>query len=190
MQELLYIPVIEGTSRPNRLSIHVARLVESIGKKRGDIKTEIVDPASLHFILDGRDKDTTDPTYTEITKQADGFFIVTPEYNHSYPGSLKRMLDSEFKNYKNKAVAFAGVSDGYMGGVRAIQALLPIVRKMGMWAVSTDVYFPFVQNLFDENGNLLDSQYEKRIARLFDKLVWTAGVLKRARQELEFSRAS
>jgi len=178
----LFIPIFEGTKRVQRKSIYVARLVLEVSKQYEEIETVLVDPNDFDFPGDGNDPEGKDSKYTEITQKADGFFIVTPEYNHSIPGSLKRMLDSELKNYIHKPVAFAGVSSGPWGGIRAIEALVTSVREMGMIATFTDVQFPKVQELFDDNGKLLDEAYIKRVKRSFDELIWMAKVLKYGRE--------
>ena len=183
--ERLFIPILEGTSRPKRLSIFAARLVEKVGKEIKEIEVKLVDPLDYHFPYDGNDEENKNPQYTKLTKRADAFFIVTPEYNHSIPGTLKRMLDSELKNYIHKPVAFAGVSDGQWGGVRAIEALVTTVREMGMVAIFTDVQFPKVDEIFDEKGRLLDEKYIKRIQRTFTELIWMTKVLKYGRENIE-----
>lgn len=184
MQQL-FIPILLGTTRPKRLSIHAARLIEKIGKKIDGIEVKLVDPADYNFPFDGNDPENKDPRYSELTKKADGFFIVTPEYNHSFPGTLKRMLDSELKNYIHKPVAFAGVSNGIFGGARAIEGLVRTVREMGMASTFSDVYFPQIQNTFDEKGKLLDQDYVGRIERAYAELIWMAKSLKWGRKNLK-----
>lgn len=180
----LYIPVLAGTSREQRKSIWAARLVEEVGKTCEEIETELVDPKDFNFPGDGNDPEGKDPRYTAITERADGFFIVTPEYNHSFPGSLKRMLDSELKNYIHKPVAFAGVSSGQWGGVRAIEALVSTVREMGLVATFTDTQFPKVQELFDEDGTLLNDSYREYAKGAWQELIWMARVLKEGRESV------
>ncbi len=180
----LFIPVILGTARAKRKSENVAKLVHKIGKKIDKIETVFVDPLNFNLPFDGNDEENKDPNYTEIVKKADGFFIVVPEYNHGYSGSLKRLLDSELRNYIHKAVAFAGVSSQQWGGVRAIEALVCSVREMGMVSTFTDVQFPKVDELFDEKGELLDDAYIKRIKRTFEELIWMAEVLRYGRENI------
>ncbi len=180
----LFIPVIEGTTRPQRLSIHAARFVEQVGKGIEEIEVQLIEPGDFNFPGDGNDPEGKDPRYTALTEKADAFFIVTPEYNHSFPGSLKRMLDSELGNYIHKPVAFAGVSDGLWGGVRAIEALVHTVREMGMVATFTDVQFPRVQEIFNEKGELQDEAYERRVKRTYEELIWMAKVLKSGRDNI------
>jgi len=90
----LFIPILEGTTRVQRKSINVARLVLEVSKEYKEVESIFVDPNDFDFPGDGNDPEGKDPRYTKITQRADGFFIVTPEYNHLIPGSLKRMLVS------------------------------------------------------------------------------------------------
>ncbi len=104
--------------------------------------------------------------------------IVTPEYNHGYPGTLKAVLDLLLWEYVHKSVAFVGVSAGPWGGTRVIEAMLPMVRELGLAATFTDLSFPFVERTFDEEGKLLDTSFEKRVTAFLDELVWMSRVLK------------
>lgn len=182
----LTIAVIEGTTRVRRESIHAARLVAEIGRTLPEIEIIMVDPVDFEFEGDGNDPEGKNAKYTDITARADAFFIVSPEYNHSFPGSLKRLLDSELANYIHKPVAFAGVSNGGWGGVRAIEALVNTVREMGLVATFTDVHFPRVQDMFDDDGRL-KPEFEvqrERIQRTYDELIWMAKTLKWGRDNL------
>jgi NAD(P)H-dependent FMN reductase len=184
MAEALTIALIVGTTRPGRQSIKAARYIEKVGQTLPNVKLIFVDPTELNLPLDGNDEENKDPRYTAITAEADAFFIVSPEYNHSFPGSLKRLLDSELKNYSHKPVAFAGVSSGPWGGVRAIEALVHTVRKMGMVPTLADVHFPNVESLFNDQEEMTDPKYEDRVKRSFAELIWMAEVLKWGRANI------
>ena len=181
MIEQLYIPVIFGTTREQSKSYPAAQLIYDISKEFKNVRSEIIDPKNFVFKGDGNDLETKDSNYSKITMEADAFFIVTPEYNHSFPGSLKRMLDSELQNYLHKAVAFAGTSSGSWGGVRAIEALVMSVREMGLVSTFSDVQFPRVQDLFDSNSNLKDERYKERVRRAWVELLWMTEALSKAR---------
>jgi NAD(P)H-dependent FMN reductase len=182
----LYIPVLAGTTREQRKSIFAARLVAEVGATFDNVETELIDPKDFTFPGDGNDPEGKDPRYTAITERADGFFIVSPEYNHGYPGSLKRMLDSELANYIHKPVAFGGVSKSQWGGVRGIEALVNTVREMGLVATFTDMQFPKVQELFDEQGNLLPEydSYRRYVSGAWTELIWMATVLRHGREQV------
>ncbi len=185
MDEDITIAVIEGTTREKRESIKAARYIADFGRKLHGVKIIFVDPKDFNFPNDGDDPEGQDPKYTAITDEADAFFIVTPEYNHSFPGSLKRMLDSEFDNYKHKPVALAGVSNGGWGGVRAVEALLPTMRTMGLSVVENSIYFPRIQDMFEQNGELKaehTERYTKNVQDAYNELLWMAQALKYARK--------
>jgi NAD(P)H-dependent FMN reductase len=186
MDMKLFILVLAGTTRVQRKSFKAAQYVAEIGKTYPELEVELVDPENFSFPGDGNDPEGKDPKYSELTKRADGFFIVTPEYNHSFPGSLKRMLDSELENYIHKPVALAGASNGGWGGVRVVEALVPTVREMGLIVTFTSAYFPRVQDAFDENGKAVDERTETGVRKAYEELIWMTKVLKSGRDNVVY----
>jgi NAD(P)H-dependent FMN reductase len=183
----IVLAVIVGTARERRESIKPARYIADFAGRQSGVEVIFVDPKDFHLPGDGNDPEGKDPRYTAITDRADAFFIITPEYNHSFPGTLKRLLDSELETYNHKPVAFAGVSNGGWGGTRAVESLVPAVRETGLVVMSWDVYFPRVQDLFDADGNLLPEhlpRYENNLQKLLDELLWFARLLKAGRATL------
>jgi hypothetical protein len=69
------------------------------------------------------------------------------------------------------------------GGVRVIESLLHPARELGLVVTYTDLHFPKVQELFDENGTLLNDAYIEYTKKSFAELVWMANVLKDGRKE-------
>jgi len=178
------VAVLAGTTRVQRESIKAARYVADFVSRQPNVEVIFVDPKDFTFPGDGNDPEGKDPRYGEIVGRADAFFIITPEYNHSFPGSLKRMLDSELELYNHKPVAFAGASNGNWGGVRAVESLLTAVRETGLVALSWDVYFPYVQNIFNEDGSIKDEhreRYEKGLGKLVAELLLFARLFKTIR---------
>jgi len=185
MDDKLTIAVLAGTTREQRESIKAAHWVADFIAKLPDVEVIFVDPRDFNFPGDGNDPEGKDPRYSDIVERADGFFIITPEYNHSFPGSLKRMLDSELQLYNHKPVAFAGASNGNWGGTRAVESLVPAVRETGLVVMSWDIYFPYVQNIFDENGGMKPDyveRYERELGKLSRELLKYAKMLKAARR--------
>jgi NAD(P)H-dependent FMN reductase len=125
------------------------------------------------------------PEWRDAIINADGLVIVTPEYNHGYPGTLKSVLDLLLPEYIHKVVAFAAVSAQVWGGVRVIEALVQTSRELGLAVTFTDLNFPRVQTLFDENGNLIDEKaYESRVKAFLDELIWMSKTLRWGRENL------
>jgi len=176
------IAVIAGTTREGRLSIQAAQWVAEQGRQRGDADIIFVDP--VDFNLPGDGDNVHDPRYTDITAKADAFYVVTPEYNHSIPGSLKRLIDSESENYHHKPVATAGVSSGPWGGTRVCEALLHVYHTLWMVPIKPELYFPKVQDMFDTSGNLKPAFVDQQtgsVQKAYDELLWYARLLKAGR---------
>ena len=180
----LFIPVLLGTTREGRKSEVVAKYIKSVVESRDGVMTELVDPRDLELSGDGNNEGTNDPKYTDITTRADGFIIVVPEYNHSFPGSLKRMLDSELKNYIHKPASLVGVSAGGWGGIRAIQSLVPVLRELGMAVTFNDVMVTDSYKAFDAKGKPTNEHLIPSVEKSLDELIWYAKTLKWGRENL------
>lgn len=92
-------------------------------------------------------------SWLEKVHQADGYVIITPEYNHSVPAVLKNALDFPFKEWHNKPVGFVSYG-GLAGGVRAVEHLRGIVGELHMHDVREQVIIPAIWSAFDQEGNL------------------------------------
>jgi NAD(P)H-dependent FMN reductase len=184
MERPLFIPIILGTARQGRESEHVAQLVFEQTKKRAQVETELIDVRKLPLRLDDAGEQMKDPAFSATIERCDGVIIVTPEYNHGYPGLLKHALDMNLKEYIHKAVGICGVSAGQMGGARVIENLLPVMRELGLVAIFEDVNFAKVGTLFDERGNLLDESYVRRVDKFLDELIWMSRVLRHGRENI------
>jgi NAD(P)H-dependent FMN reductase len=182
--EKLFLPVLLGTNRQERRSVHVARWLIGEMNKRPEIETRLFDVKDFDLPQDDYGKKEQFPEWRDSIIRSDGLVVVTPEYNHGYPGTLKSVLDLLLKEYIHKSVAFVGVSAGPWGGVRVIEAMVPIVRELGLVATFTDLNFPLVQNKFDQDGRLLDNAYGKRAAAFLEELIWMSHALKWGRENL------
>jgi len=182
----LFLPVLLGTNRKARNSIHPAKWLFGEMQKRDDIETRLFDVADFDLPRDDYGQGLKDqfPEWKESIIRADGLVIVTPEYNHGYPGSLKAVLDLLLPEYIHKAVALVGVSAGPWGGTRVIEAMVPMVRELGLAVTFSDLNFPKVENTFDAEGKLLDAAFEKRARAFLDELVWMSTVLKWGRENV------
>jgi NAD(P)H-dependent FMN reductase len=182
----LLVPVLLGTSRKKRHSVHVAKWLVGEIEKRSDLETRLFDVAEFNFPNDdyGQEIKHLFPEWRDTIIKSDGLIVVSPEYNHGYPGALKSVLDLLLKEYIHKAVAFVGVSAGLWGGTRVIESMVPMVRELGLAATFTDLNFPKVEKTFDAEGKLLDPAYEQRAKGFLDELVWMATVLRWGRENV------
>lgn len=124
----------------------------------GDLEEEIQVPEGVQ-------------TLREKIAAADGWLIVTPEYNHSLPGVLKNTLDwlSRTKYapdiFKNKKTALFGASNGIFGTVRAQIAFYPIVNTLGLDLMPSTTYVRNVDQLFDDEDKLTDEKTRESLKK-------------------------
>jgi NAD(P)H-dependent FMN reductase len=134
------VQVIVGSTRPGRFADKpLAWLADRLGR-REDLELEIVDLRDhpLPFYDHGvpparaqRDYPSEDVArFGRTLDRADGFIIVTSEYNHGYPASLKNAMDHVFVEFNRKPVAFVGY--GNVGGARAIEQLRLVTVEFEM----------------------------------------------------------
>jgi NAD(P)H-dependent FMN reductase len=180
----LFIPVILGTPRQGRASESVAKFVLAETAKRDGVETELIDIRQIPLSTQDAGEAIKDTQFAASMARADALVIVTPEYNHGYPGMLKHVLDTNLKEYIHKAVGICGVSAGGFGGTRVIENLLPVMRELGLVTIFWDGNFSGAHKLFDTNGKLLDEAYIRRLDQFLKELIWMAKTLRHGRENI------
>src|SRR5580658_3206161 len=110
----LYLPIIYGSIRAERKSIHVARFAVERLALRPDVETRLFDPIDFPFgNLEFREWEwkSAPPSVGQFVAEmgrADGFIIVTPEYNHGYPGTVKNLMDHLYDEWNRKPFGLVG----------------------------------------------------------------------------------
>ncbi len=87
--------------------------------------------------------------------EADGYVMITAEYNHSVPGALKNAIDYGNYEWREKAIGFVGYGS-FAGGARAVEHLRQIAGELYMYDVRDQIVIPMVWAAFGEDGKLLD----------------------------------
>ena len=181
----VFLPVIIGTPRQGRLTELAANFVFGEVSKRPDIETELIDIRKIPVAMDDAGEALKDSQFSATVKRADGLILVVPEYNHSFPGLLKHVLDTNLKEYIHKAVGVCGVSAGPFGGARMVESLIPVLRELGLVAIFWDVYFGTAGKLFDPaTGKITDPAYAGRVEKFLNELVWMSRALRHARENI------
>jgi NAD(P)H-dependent FMN reductase len=181
----IFAPVILGTPRQGRASEYAAHFVVDYVAKRPDVRTDLIDIRNIRLSIDDAGEAIKDPKFSATVNEADALIFVVPEYNHSFPGLLKHVLDTNLKEYIHKAAGVCGVSAGPFGGARMIQSLLPVLRELGLVTIFWDVYFGSAGKLFDTStGQITDPAYAGRLDKFLNELVWMARALRYARENI------
>ena len=140
------IAIVVGTTRPGRKAATVADWVHGVARARGDAEYDVLDIDRFDLpLLDeplppamGRYSHAHTRVWSEAVAGFDGFVFVTPEYNHSYPGSLKNAIDFLSSEWADKAAGFVGY--GTAGGTRAVEQLRLVLAELRVATVRTSVH--------------------------------------------------
>ncbi|MCI4335079.1 MAG: NAD(P)H-dependent oxidoreductase [Thermoplasmata archaeon] len=185
----LYLPVLYGTVREGRRSITLARYVEQRLAQRPGVRTRFFDAAELPFgNLVRREWEIENPPQ-EVTDfvremgEADGFVIVTPEYNYSIPGALKNVIDHLFDEWHRKPFGIV-TAGGIGGGLRAADTLRQVIPGVRGVTVPSHVPVRDYAKAFNADGTPVDAvDLDRRLDILFADLEWYAKALQLARKE-------
>jgi NAD(P)H-dependent FMN reductase len=185
----LKLVVIVGTVRSDRKGIRAARFVERELRGRGHQVT-VVDPLVERLpLLDRMYKEYepgTAPAVLErlatLYKGADGFVVVSGEYNHSIPPALSNLLDHFLEEYFFRPSAIVCYSAGPFGGVRAMVQLRAMLAELGMPSISSHFPIPAIERALDEQGAPPDGTLAERFKRFAGELEWYADALRVARR--------
>ena len=182
------IVVIAGSVRSERQGIKVAKwIVKKLEGRNNEVS--LVDPLSLNLpLLDKMYKEMEDPSETlhnlyHIIKNADGYIVVSPEYNHSVSAALKNTLDYFLEEYFFKPSGIVSYSAGPFGGIVAGNHLRQILAEMGAPAIPSQFPISKVQDVFDKDGMLIDKNYDRRIMRFLEEFDWYVEALSEQRKK-------
>lgn len=168
MKESLYIPVIIGTGREGRKTPIVATFVAEQAKAFG-FEAELFDVTDFATVVTSN-SDEAQERWKVIAEKAAGFIIVVPEYNHSYPGELKLLLDKAYDEYNHKPVGLCTVAAGGIGGTRVAESMLPVFNAFKMITLRDAVYFTAINSHITENATMKPESMELFAERLHPML--------------------
>jgi NAD(P)H-dependent FMN reductase len=167
----LRFAVVVASTRPERFAPVVARWFEA--QLADHVAYDVLDLAELPM---------PNTRFAAAIDRADAVVVVTPEYNHSFPGPLKVAIDSLRDEWIAKAVGFVSYG-GISGGLRAVEALRLVFAELQAATVRETVSFANPWDQFDSAGALKDPEGAELAAqRLIDQLVWWAATLRAGRR--------
>ncbi|GAC1435760.1 MAG: NADPH-dependent FMN reductase [Solirubrobacteraceae bacterium] len=187
------IHVILGTHREGRFSEKAGAWLMSRLGERHDLRAELVDLRDypLGFYAQatppasGRREYPPDVArWAAKVDAADGYILVTAEYNHGYPALLKNALDQVFPEFNRKPVAFVGY--GNVGGARAVEQLRLVAIELELAPLRHAVHIlPEVMRPVRHAGEDFNveqfASLDGRLDTLARELSWWATALRAAR---------
>ncbi|WP_264086286.1 NADPH-dependent FMN reductase [Streptomyces marincola] len=184
--ERLRLAVLIGSVREGRMGEKVARWVADRAAVHGKWDIDLVDLADhpLPLAVAGAGQ----PLEEDLQRVKDGLsprlagaeaiVVVTPEYNHSYPASLKNVIDWHPTEWAAKPVGLVSYG-GMAGGLRAAEHLRQIFAELHAVTIREMLSFHNAWGAFDGGEPLPGS--EAAAKKFFDQLTWWAEALRAAR---------
>ncbi|MEU1301135.1 NADPH-dependent FMN reductase [Streptomyces shenzhenensis] len=187
--------IIVGSVREGRFGPVAAAWVAEQARRHRGFDVDVVDLAAFDIPLAlpavspkaagaGYPRPAGLARLTEALAGADAFIMVTPEYNHSYPASLKAAIDWHFTQWTAKPVAFVSYG-GAAGGRHAVLHLENVLTELQAVTIRDGLVFP---NHFStwRDGRPLDPDASRYAQALLGRLAWWAGALRSARATVPY----
>lgn len=185
MNGALKIAVIMGSGREGRFCETVVKWVLTRAETVGGWNMEIVDPADFLAGWRSGRKEWVRQETGRVIADADAFIVVTPEYNHSFTGELKLVIDAFSEEWRDKPVAFVSYG-GISGGLRAVEQLRLVFAELRAIGLRETVSFSHAWNRFGADGRPIEAEAaEKAMTTLLRELERWAIILRADREPLE-----
>ncbi|MGJ9422927.1 NADPH-dependent FMN reductase [Aeromicrobium sp. CF3.5] len=181
----LRLTVISGSVRDDRIGPIIAGWAAGrVGASGADAR--LIDLANVS-LPDDRHLQPGGGPRSEIADtidESDGFVIVTPEYNHSYPGSLKRAIDWHHSEWMFKAATV--ISYGARGGLLATEHLRGVFAELHLVTTRNVVGLSAPWNDIESNEYHAPEGVEDAVDAAVTELTWWCEVLRDAREQRPF----
>lgn len=195
MSESSRLLIVIGSVREGRFGPVVASWVADRAREHGGFEVEVFDLAQVDIPLAlpadppklagvGYPRPEAMAALTEALDAADAFILVTPEYNHGYPASLKAAIDWHFTQWQAKPVAFVSYG-GAAGGRHAVLHLENVLTELHAVTIRDGLAFPNYFVTF-EDGQPLDPQAPEYAKVMLEQLAWWSAALRKARLEVAY----
>jgi len=185
------LKIIIASTREGRKGPAIAQWVFEEANKSDLFRTELIDLKEINLPFLDEPHHPAQKKYTKqsslawsaLIEPAEAFILVTPEYNHGFPATLKNALDTVYKEWNNKPVGIVSYG-GLSGGIRAVELIKPVLLALKMVPLLHSVNIPFFAQQIDETGKFnANEKIQKAFDSMFPELAkWTA-LLKKMREE-------
>jgi chromate reductase, NAD(P)H dehydrogenase (quinone) len=163
------ITIISGTNRPNSKTLLFAKQFHEIFQSKTDDVVHLLNledlPANIindtMYAASGQSK-TLAKIQDKMIVPATKFYIISPEYNGSFPGILKLFIDAcsvrEYKgSFKGKKAGLVGIADGRAGNLRGMDHLTGVLHHVGTTVMPTTLPISSLRTLLTPEGKINDA---------------------------------
>jgi NAD(P)H-dependent FMN reductase len=185
----LQIATIIGSTRQGRVGEAVGRWFATQAQRRADIDLSVLDLVDFEIPARYPHQATASMmAFAAGVGRADAFVVVTPEYNHSFPASLKQAIDCAYDEWRAKPVGFVSYGCGSQG-LYAVEQLRVVFTELHAVTMRNCVGFDLLREWSGAGGRDLDGTGRPRDAEssgqaviaMLDQLAWWGLALRDAR---------
>ncbi len=183
--------IILASIREGRRGEAFARWIHSLFVERAEFEAELLDlkewplpgyssadpPASPKAVAP---EGTLLRKWADKIDSLDAVVVVTPEYNHGYPGALKCAIDQIYKQWNHKPIAFVSYG-GFAAGARASEQLRQVAVELRMVPVRDEVNLALMGLAVDDKGWPTEPIHTKRAHSMMTDLLWWTHVTREGR---------
>jgi len=176
--------VIIGSTRAGRVGGVLGRWFAEQAALRDDLDVSVVDLAEFDFPAGYPEVPTAEMArFTGALAEADAFVVVTPEYNHSFPASLKQAVDYGYDEWHAKPVGFVSYGCRSTGG-HAVGQLCAVFTELHAVPLCDTIGVDLLDGRVDDSGRPTDTPCRgPAITALLDQLAWWGLALREARDQ-------
>lgn len=165
MNESIHLIGMSGSLRKDSFNTHLLYAVQELLPENVTMGiVSIADQPLYNADLDlpiAKERPAIIRQFRDVLATADGFVIVSPEYNYGIPGGLKNAIDwasrGEDSPLVNKPIAVMGATSGMWGTVRMQTAFLPVFTYLNMKPVlKPEILVAQASKKFDMEGRFTD----------------------------------
>lgn len=169
--------IISGSPKANSLSFRAALHLQQQLEKDGRHAVSLIDVREWQLPLFDKvfnSVETTPEAFRPLAATmlaADGFILVSPEYNGSYSSALKNLLDY-FPKQPHKTFGIVAASSGSFGGMRSSQQMILLGAALFGIVSPSMLILPQVDKVFDEAGNITDQKFHHAVHQFLTEFIW------------------
>jgi len=170
------ITIIAATNRPNSNTLKVAKYYQQQLKQKG-VESNLFSLEHLPIDVLNTDmfgkRSTAFQKIQDLISNTDKFLFVMPEYNGSYPGVLKVLIDAcNFPDsFYDKKTALVGLSSGKYGNIRGVDHFTGVCHYIHLHILPLRIHIPNIKTELDTDGNLIKEDTVKFTNEQIEKFI-------------------
>jgi NAD(P)H-dependent FMN reductase len=162
--------IISATNRKDSNTLKVAKSYQQLFKDQ-NIDTAILSLEELTSLTRDEKFNTIE---TNVLAPTEKFIFIMPEYNGSFPGIFKLMIDiSDLKKcWNNKKVMLVGVSSGRAGNLRGIDNMTNMCNYMKMHVFYSKLPLSSIHTELNDEGFVNESTINSIKQQISDYILY------------------